>query len=191
MNTRSIRRTLEKREPVHEVRRLLIHLVNGPGQTALSQLIGADHMNIDTGTQYDMEQEADGLAQAWVNEGFEAVPEDRVLHEPLKATVVLVKLEGYTTVQDPRYQNLKDSRRRLNPFGEIPLDEWPGMTPKSGGGYLYAFVGGKIHAQPTLPPNHNLGAAPIGMKEYAAYMAKVLAMLKAVGPSGSFPLGGN
>lgn len=175
MNTCSIRWTLEKNKPVHEVRRLLIHLVNGPGLTTLSQLIGTAHTVIATGTQYEVEQRADSLAQLWLKEGFESPSENSPPpYESLEAVVKISSIMGHTQISVPS---------RVNPIGAVPLTQWRGLVPKNNGSYEYAFDGFYIHAQGALPPNHNL-MWPNDSKEWPAFLAKIKALREAVGPPG-------
>jgi len=179
MNTRSILWTLERRKPVHEVRRLLIDSVNGPGLTTLSQLIGADHTDIGAGTQYEMEQRANLLAQTWLKEGFESPPENSSPpYESLEAVIKIASIMGHKQISIPN---------RLNPIGAVPLAQWRGLAPKNNGSYEYAFDGFYIYAQGALPPNHNL-TWPKDTKEWSGFLAKAKALREAVGPPGKFLL---
>jgi len=179
MNTPSIRWTLEKHKPAHEVRRLLISFVNGPGLTTLSQLIGADHTNIATGTQFEMEQQADALAREWLKEGFNSLSEnDPPPYESLEAVIKISVIKRHTQISIPN---------RVNPARAVPLVQWHGLVPKNNGSYEYAFDGFYIHAQGALPLNQNL-TVPKDVKEWPAYLAKVKALREAVGPSGKFLL---
>jgi hypothetical protein len=179
MNTRSIRWTLEKHKPVHEVRRLLIDSVNGPGLTTLSQLIGTAHTDIATGTQYEVGQRADSLAQAWLKEGFESSSENGPPpYESLEGVIKIASILGHAQISIPN---------RLNPIGPVSLTQWRGLVPKNNGSYEYAFDGFYIHAQGALPPNHNL-TCPKDVKEWPAFLAKVQALREAVGPPGKFLL---
>jgi hypothetical protein len=164
---------------VHEVRRLLIDSVNGPGRTTLSQLIGTDHKDIDTGTQFEMEERANNLAQTWLKEGFESPTENSPPpYESLEAVIKISIIMGHNQLSIPT---------RLNPIGAVPLTQWHGLVPKNNGSYEYAFDEFYIYAQGALPPNHNL-AAPTDVKEWPAFLAKVKARREAVGPSGKFLL---
>ena len=179
MNAWSIRWTLEKHKPVHEVRRLLVHLVNGPGLTTLSQLIGAANTDIATGTQYEMEQRADSLARTLLKEGFESPSENSPPpYESLEAVIKISSTIGHTQISIPN---------RVNPIGAVPLTQWRGLVPKNNGSYEYAFDGFYIHAQGALPPNHNL-TCPNDTKEWPSFLAKIKALREAVGPPGKFLL---
>jgi len=171
--------TLEKHKPAHEVRRLIIQLVNGPGETTLSQLIGAAQTDIATGTQYEMRQQADILAQAWLKEGFESPPENSPPpYESLDAVIKISSIMGHTQISIPN---------RLNPIGAVPLTQWRGLVPTNNGSYEYAYDGFYIHAQGALPPDHDL-TVPTDIKEWPAFFAKVEAFREAVGPRGKFLL---
>jgi hypothetical protein len=171
--------TLERHKPVHEVRRLIIQVVNGPGETTLSQLIGAEHSVIKNGTEYDMRQQADALAQTWQNEGFKLVSETGPPpYDSLRAAIKIAAIMEYTSVLTPN---------RLNPAAATPLAQWHGVVPRNNGSYEYGFDGSYIHAQGALPPNHGL-TVPKDTKELAAFFAKVEALREAVGPRGKFLL---
>ncbi len=174
----------------NEARHLLIYLVDGARETKLVQLSAGSETPIATGTQYEMGQKVDALAQLWVtNEGFARQPEDKFVFEPLERTKALVMKMGFTTVFDPRYTKM--DRPPFNLTGAVPLSTWPGMTPKNGGGYVYALDQMGLHASPTLPPGHELNAAPSDPKDLPAYLVKLNAFLKTVGPFSEFILGGD
>jgi hypothetical protein len=174
----------------NEVRHLLIYLVDGARETRLDQLSAGSETAIATGTQYEMEQKADALAQLWItNEGFKRQPQDEFVFEPLERTVALAMKMGFTIVFDPSYTKM--DRPHFNLTGAVPLSTWRGMTPKNGGGYAYALDQMRLHARPTLPPNHELNVGPSDPKEFPAYLVKVSAFLKTVGPFAEFTLAGD
>ncbi|MGD0790138.1 MAG: hypothetical protein ABR920_00080 [Terriglobales bacterium] len=185
-STPHILHTLEKKgSPRNEVRHLLIDLANGSGAAILSQVTNAVETHVATGTQFEMGQRADALAQDWTaNEGFKSSPQDQRVFDSLKNTAALAMAMGYTIVYDPRFKN----GRQL--LGEVPLNQWPGMTPKNGGGYEYAFDRGWIFAEPTLPPNHGRNLQYRTNEEFLAVMKIILELKASVGDSGKFPLGG-
>ena len=170
--------------PENEVRHLLIYPVDAPREMKLVQLSGAAETPLATGTEYEMRQKANALVQLWAAEGFKQ--QDKVF-ETLERTVALAMRLGFRIVWDPRFQKM--DRPPLNPTGAVPLEQWPGMTAKNGGGYVYALDQVQIHARPTLPPGHNLGVAPSDPKEFAAFMLKATALLETVGPFAEFRLG--
>jgi hypothetical protein len=70
-------------------------------------------------------------------------------------------------------------------MGQISLKAWPGMTPKNGGGYVYALGSVTLHAAPTPPPN----SEPLrGGKEFAKSMLEQIAIRDSVGPIAEFPI---
>jgi len=122
---------LERHKPLHEVRRLLIDSVNGLGRTTLSQLIGTDHKDIDTGTQFEMEERADNLAQTWLKEGFESPTENSPPpYESLEAVIKISIIMGHNQLSIPT---------SLNPIRAVPLAQWHRLVPKNNGSYEYAF----------------------------------------------------
>jgi hypothetical protein len=176
--------------PGTEVRHLLIYFVNGARETRLVQLSNGLETPIATGTQYEMSQKADAVARLWItNEGFKR-PKENFVFEPLERTVALAMKMGFTIVYDPSYAKI-DPPRSFNLTGAVPLNSWPGMTPKNGGGYVYAFDQMRLYARPTLPPNHELNVVPSDPKEVPAYLAKVSAFLETVGPFREFILAGD
>jgi hypothetical protein len=186
MNPRHILHTLKKRGAGKEVRHLLMDLTNGSGAAVLSQLVHGVETHIATGTEYEMGQKADALARDWVaNEEFEYAPDDQPVFDSLKNTIALAAMMGHTFVYDSRY---KSSR---NLIGEVPLTQWPGMTARNGGGYVYAFDGMKIIAEPTLPSNHGINMGFKTAKETTTSLRKIAALRETVGPRVEFLLGGD
>ena len=80
------------------------------------------------------------------------------------------------------------NRLLLNPLGIVALDEWPGMTPKNGGGYEYALGLLTLHARPTPPPNSLPTVAPSGGKEFAEFVLRHIELRNSVGPTVEFIL---
>jgi hypothetical protein len=191
MSTRRILYTLEKNPPEREVRRLLINLEGGPGATSLSQLVAGVETRIADGTEYEMNQKADSLAGEWVKtEGFRFPPEGLPVFESLKGTIAIALLMGKTIVYDNKYiNNNMTDRQKRNPLGVVPLADWPGVTPKGGGGYDYAFTGTTIIANPTLPPGYGLDAKYKTNEETVAFFTKLAALQKTVGETATFLLG--
>ncbi len=174
----------------NQVRHLLIDLIDGARETQLVQLCAGVETPLATGTQYEMGQKADELAQLWAtNEGFKRPPEGKLVFEPLERTVALAMKMGFTILYDTRYK--RTDRPPFNLTGAVPLRTWPGMTPQNGGAYAYAFDLMRLHAWPTLPPSHELYVAPSDPKELATYLVKVGTYLKTVGPAVEFVLAGD
>jgi hypothetical protein len=136
MSTRPVLSTLVRDSPQREVRHLLIHLEGGPSATSLSQLISGVETHVATGTEYEMHQGAEALVKKWNDEGFRLQRKNEPVFEPLKHTIALAMRMGYTTVYDDKYRNnnLTDPKKR-NLLGVVPLTEWSGVLPKSGGDY--------------------------------------------------------
>lgn len=179
--------TLEK-APGNEVRHLLIDLVDGAHETNLVQLSDGFETPIATGTLHEMRQKADALVQLWIsNEGFKR-PKQKFSFEPLERAVALAMKMGFTRLYDSEHEKF-DPPRSFNLTGAVPLGTWPGMTPKNGGGYLYALDQTILRARPTLPPNHELNVVPSDPKEVRAYWIKLKAFLDTVGPFREFRLG--
>lgn len=186
MSARQIVHTLKKDGPAKEVRHLLLNLENGPGAATLSQLINAIETPIAAGTQYEMGQKADEVAEVWrANEEFKYTSDNSPAFDSLKNTIALAALMGHTFVYDARYKSQRDL------IGEVPLSQWPGMTPKNGGGYLYAFDGMKIIAEPTLPPNHGISMEFKTPQQTLTVMKKIAELRDTVGPRVEFLLGGD
>ena len=159
--------------------------------TTLAEVAEGVEREIATGTQFEMTQKADALVQEWVTRnGFKHRAPDDPVFEPLDRTISLAKKMGYTTIYDPRSQNLNPTGGRLNLTGQVPLTRWEGMTPKGGGGYVYALDGMKILARPTLPANHGLNMSPT-REELPTVLLKAAKALSAVGPFAEFILGGD
>ena len=159
--------------------------------TKLVELKNGIEREIAIGTQFEMTQKADALVQEWLaQDGFKYHSHDNPVFEPLERTIALATKMGFTIVFDARLQNLDLRRGRLNATGATPLSKWSGMTPKSGGGYLYALDGLKILARPTLPSNHGLNMTPTSA-EVPAVLLKAAKALDAVGPYAEFILGGD
>jgi hypothetical protein len=179
------------RDSETKVRHLLIYLLDGARVTKLVELANGIEREIGTGTQFEMTQRADALVQDWVaRDGFEHRPPDDPVFESLERTISLAEKMGYTTVYDPRSQNPNPTGGRLNLTGAIPLAQWRGMTPKGGGGYLYALDGMKILARPTLPANHGLNMSP-AREDLPTVLLKAAKALNTVGPFAEFILGGD
>lgn len=185
MSTCQILHTLKKEIPGKEVRHLVLNLENGPGAAILSQLSNAVETPIATGTQYEMGQKANAVAEEWrANEEFNYTSDHQLVFDSLKNTVALAALMGHTFVYDARYKSQRDL------IGEVPLSQWPGLAPKNGGGYLYAFDGMTIIAEPTLPANHGIKMEFKTSQETLAVLKKVAELRDTVGPRVEFLLGG-
>jgi hypothetical protein len=134
-----------------DVRHLLIAFMDDSHVTNLVQLSGGSEVQLATGTQYKMGRKADEWACLWeTNEGFKRLPAGKPAFESLELTIALAKRMGFTVLRDERYKT------GLNLKGEVSLGKWQGMTPKNGGGYVYALDRLHIRARPTLPPDHPL-----------------------------------
>jgi len=123
-------------------------------------------------------------------DGFKRRPSDDPVFEPLERTISLARKMGYTIIYDPRSRNLNPTGGRLNLTGAVPLTQWKGMTPKGGGGYVYALDGMRILARPTLPAHHGLNMSPT-REEVPAVLLRAAKALNAVGPFAEFILGGD
>src|SRR5258708_6517678 len=168
MGNPHILHTLKKEIPGKEVRHLLLDLKDGPGAAILSSLSNAVETPIAIGTQYEMEQRADALAEDWRgNEEFKYSSDDQPAFDSLKNTIALAELMGHTFVYDSRYKSKRDL------IGEVPLAQWPGIAPKSGGGYVYGFDGMKIIAETILPPYHGIKMEFKAPEETIAIFKKV------------------
>ena len=177
MSAHPILHTLVK-DP-REVRHLLIHSVEGPSVTTLSQLIAGVQTRIATGTEYEMSQKADALMQEGANDGFRHLRERELVFESLKRTVTLVTVMGYSAVYDPQHVDLP---------GAVPLSQWSGRIAKDGGDYEYALDGRSIVAQPILPPNHGLNLRPATNAEFLTVMRDATKLRDALGPTVNFIL---
>jgi hypothetical protein len=155
-------------------------MVDDSRVTKLSQFTFDSEKAIGTGTEFEMRTQADALAQEWSEkDGFKAHPDDHLVFEPLKNIIALAAIMGFAFVYSKK-----------NFPATVPLSKWPGMAPKNGGGYEYALDLMRIHARPTPPP-HSLGAQPEDPKDDPAFFAKYVALLKTVGESDEFILGGD
>ena len=174
--------TLVRERPAREVRHLLID-VDSATTIRLIQLCADVVTDIAEGKHYEMIQKAETLAGEWTaRDGFRVQAESQPTFEPLKDTVALALLLGHSVVFDEKFKNDRNST------GAVHLAEWPGMTPKNGGGYEYSLIGLTIAARPTLPHTHGL-KTPQKPQENAAYMKAVTALLESVGPACHFLLG--
>jgi hypothetical protein len=176
--------------PGKEVRHLLIDLVDGTRETKLVQLSAGVETTIAIGTQFEMDQKADELTKLWItSHGFKLQPKNTPVGERLYRTIALAIRMGYTIVYDPDFKKI--DRPPFNLTGAVPLRKWPGMTPKNGGGYLYALDQMRFHAYPTLASSlipNELAGDP---KDFLTYFAKINDLLKTVGPSREFLLAGD
>jgi hypothetical protein len=168
-----------------DVRHLLIAFMDGSHVTNLVQLSAGSEVQLATGTQYEMGRKADEWARVWeTSEGFKRLPAGKPAFESLELTIALAKRMGFTILCDDRYKT------DLNLKGEVSLGKWQGMTPKNGGGYVYALDRLRIRARPTLPPEHPLNH-PSKTFMIAAFLSEYIAALDTVGPATEFILGGN
>jgi hypothetical protein len=168
-------------------RYLIIESVDGSRVTKLSQMSGGIETQIDTGTEYEMRTKADDLIKAWTkDEGFHWLSDNELAWESLAKAVALARRMGFIALYDDRFKQM--NRRPLNPLGIVALGEWPGMTPKNGGGYEYALGLLTLHARPTPPPNSLPTVAPAGGKEFAEFMLKHIELRNSVGPTVEFIL---
>jgi hypothetical protein len=182
MGRRRILYTLKNRDDEKQIRHLLLQSIDDARVRSLSEMVNGVETQIAEGTKYEMEQKA----QEYITAGkYRIARDDEKVFEPLGNTVALAKACGFKTIYDGRYKKLP------NALGEVPLDIWPGLTGKNGGGYEYAFDAMKILARPTLPPNHGLNMRPKTKEEYVEVMRKSIEILKTVGPAAEFILGGN
>ncbi len=166
---------------------LITESVDGSRVTKLSQMAGGVETPLLTGTEYETRTKADELIQLWVkNEGFKWLSDKELAWESLPKTVALARKMGFVAIYDARFKQM--ARPPFNPLGIVPLDEWPGMTPKNGGGYLYALGLVTLHATPTPPPNSLPTVAPTAGKEFAEFMLKQIELRKSVGPTVEFVL---
>ena len=175
--------------PVKSVRHLLILFVDGSRETQLVQICDGVETIILTGTEYEARQKADSLIEGWVTqEGF-ARPREGYAFEPLGRTISLARKMGFTVVYDERFKNIKWPNPNFT--GAAALSSWPGMSPKNGGGYLYALDQMRLHARPTLPLSYVPVEAPTEGREFAAFLLKHKALLDSVGPLREFILAGD
>lgn len=174
MNTHNPRLEASLVRTAHkEVRHLVIDYVDGARETKLVQLSDGVETPIATGTEYEMRQNAEALVRRWVtDEGFKR---QSPAFESLAGVVALATKLGFTTVYDASVQGLP------NLTGEVPLGSWPGMTPKNGGGYVYALDHSYLLAQPTLPVGQGFGVPPSDPKELALFAKKASERLELVG----------
>jgi len=173
------------RQAPHEVRHLLIHPVNGPKLTTLSQLVSGVQTEIAKGTQGEMDGQADALMREWAREGFRPKADREPVYEELGSTIKLAALMGYRVVYDPERRDVG----RGNLTGAVTLAQWRGRSGKNGGGYQYAFTGSTIFAVPTLPPGHGINMTPASNEETVQVLQQSAKLLKTVGPSYEFVLG--
>jgi hypothetical protein len=171
----------------NDARYLIIESLDGPRVTNLSQMSNGIETHIGTGTEYEMRTKADDLIKSWTkDEGFHWLSDKELAWEPLAKTVALARRMGFIALYDGRFKQM--NRLPLNPLGIVALDEWPGMTPKNGGGYEYALGLITLHARPTPPPNSLPTVAPIGGKEFAEFVLKHIELRNSVGPTVEFIL---
>jgi hypothetical protein len=169
------------REP-RDVRHLLIHSVEDPSATTLTQLVAGVQTLIATGTEYEMHQKANMLIREWSGDGFRHPDEHAPVFESLQRTVALATAMGYRVVHDPQYVD----QRKMNLTGEVLLTQWSGRTAKSGGNYEYAFDGTTIIAQPILPPNHGVDLQPATAAEFLTILRRARTLRDAFGPTVTF-----
>jgi hypothetical protein len=81
------------RESDNEARHLLLYSLRGSAETALTKFTHAAETPIGNGSEYEMNQKANGVIQAWVAEGFKIQPEGKV-YERLPWTIALAKKLG-------------------------------------------------------------------------------------------------
>lgn len=163
------------RQSPHEVRHLLIRSLDG--SHVLTQIISGSKTEISTGTEYEMEQNAEALMDQWAQEGFRLPRKNEQAWESLEAVVTLLALMGYKVVFDPDCRDL----RKGNATGAVPLKQWPGKQGKNGTGYEYAFTGSTLIAQPMLPPGHRINLEPSNSEEFIRTMQEVITLKKTVG----------
>jgi hypothetical protein len=169
-----------------EVRRLIIHSLDGSHSTELIHLTSDVRSPIAHGTEYEMRQRADALAQNWIGqEGFEHLSSDEPVYEPLSNTVALATEIGHSFLYDPRYKDVKI----LNLTGAVPLKKWVGVKGRSGKPYEYAFTGLQIIARPALPHDHGLNLKPANTEELLSVLRNAVALRAAIGRDESFVLG--
>jgi len=170
-----------------DARYLLIESVDGSRVTKLSRMSGGVETPIGTGTEYELRTKADELITSWTKgEGFHWLSDRELSWEPLSKAIVLAKRMGFVALYDGRFKQM--NRLLLNPLGIVALDEWPGMTPKNGGGYEYALGLLTLHARPTPPPNSLPTVAPSGGKEFAEFVLRHIELRNSVGPTVEFIL---
>jgi hypothetical protein len=184
MNNRPfIEHTLVKDRPgTQEVRHLVIHPLDPPSVMRLTQLITGIETPLATGTEYEMREKAHAVMREWITEGFERRSDRDPVFEPLQHVVRLAQILGYRVVYDSRA-----AKRTV--LGQVPLAQWPGITPKLGGGYEYAFEGTSMIARPTLPRNHGLNMSPQTPEETVKVMKAAMELQDKVGPTVTFGLG--
>jgi len=171
-------------EASHEVRRLIVRSVSGPGETILTQFRAGVPTEVVRGTEYETRKRADELAQEWTKtEGFRLTSDSNPIFEPLAHVTALARFMGHKVVYDGSF---KDNR---NLTGAVPLEQWPGMAANNGGGYQYSYTGTMILARPTLPPNHGSNIRPKTNEEMLDVMRKAVPILDAIGPAREFVLG--
>ncbi len=171
----------------NHARYLIIESLDGSRVTNLSQMSNGIETHIGTGTEYEMRTKADDLIKSWTkDEGFHWLSDKELAWEPLAKALTLARRMGFIAVYDGRFKQM--NRLPLNPLGIVSLDEWPGMTPKNGGGYEYALGLLTLHARPTPPPNSLPIVAPTGGKEFAEFMLKHIELRNSVGPTVEFIL---
>lgn len=177
--------TLTKAE--NETRYLIIDSLDGSSATKLSLMSGGVETAISSGTEYETGTKADELIKSWTqDQGFKWLSDKELAWEPLSTVIALAKRIGFVGLYDGRFKQM--NRLPLNPIGLVPLDDWPGMTPKNGGGYVYALAFGRLYALPTSPPNLLPVIAPTGSKEFAEFMLKHIELRKSVGDAAEFVL---
>src|ERR1700720_2573443 len=70
-------------------RYLLVHSVNGPSDSTLRKFVHGALTEIDTGTEYEMNQRADALMREWASEGFRSPRENEMVWESLERAITL------------------------------------------------------------------------------------------------------
>jgi hypothetical protein len=167
----------------YAARHLLVQSVNGPSNSTLRQFVHGILTEIGTGTEYEMSQSADALMREWAREGFRVPRDNELVWDPLERAVALATLMGFKKIFDPERADVRSG----NALGVFPLNQWPGLTGKNGGNYLYAFTGTEIYAQPVIPRPEFLTRA--SASEFAQSMLQVAKSQDAVGAFCKFLLG--
>lgn len=171
----------------NSARYLIIESVDGSTTTKLSQMSNGIETPIRIGTEYETRTNADDLIKSWTkDEGFHCLSDKELAWEPLAKIVPLARRLGFVALYDDRFKQM--NRLPLNPLGIVPLDEWPGMTPKNGGGYEYALGLMRLHARPTPPPSSLPTVAPTDGKQFAQFALKHIELCNSVGPTVEFIL---
>jgi hypothetical protein len=173
--------SLVKDELAREVRHLLLREVNGASDTALSYMAHGVNIGLESGTEYEMNQKAQSLAEQWKQQsGFRLPRKNEKIFEPLVNIVQLARACAFQFV----YGNSSIA-------AAIPLERWKGLTGKNGAPYEYAFEGMKIIAQPVFPADHGLNLHPSTNAETIEMMKQVVELRNSIGPTEEFVLGGD